>query len=126
MVTVKRAYEAASREDGFRVLVDRLWPRGVSREAAHVDLWAREIAPSPGLRTWFGHDPRRFREFAERYRAELARSPAHEPFIDLLHRAAHGTVTLVYAAADPARNNAIVLKQQLDDALGEGAASGRG
>ncbi len=123
VIRTKRAYEAASDADGYRVLVDRLWPRGLSKEAAHLDHWAKELAPSPGLRIWFGHDPRRFAQFAERYRGELAKSPAREAFVELLHRAAHGDVTLVYAAHDAAHNNALVLKQQLDDALGEGAAA---
>jgi uncharacterized protein YeaO (DUF488 family) len=123
MVRIKRAYEPASAEDGYRILVDRLWPRGVSKEAARVDLWAKELAPSPGLRVWFGHDPRRFRDFAERYRLELSRSPARELFVEVLHRAAHGTVTLVYGAHDEVHNNAAVLKRELDDALGDGASA---
>lgn len=121
MVRVKRAYEPASRADGYRVLVDRLWPRGLSREAAHVDLWAKDLAPSPGLRTWFHHHPGRFREFAERYRSEMMRSPARDLFIELLGRAVHGRVTLVYASHDEEQNNAVVLKAELDAALGNGA-----
>lgn len=121
MVRVKRAYEPASRADGYRVLVDRLWPRGLTREAAHVDLWAKDLAPSPGLRTWFHHHPARFREFAERYRSEMMRSPAHDLFIELLGRAVHGRVTLVYASHDEEQNNAVVLKAELDAALGNGA-----
>ena len=120
MVRTKRAYQPASPGDGYRVQVDRLWPRGVTKEAAHLDLWAKELAPSPGLRVWFGHDPRRFRDFVERYRLELARSPAREAFLDLLQRAAHGTVTLVYGAHDQQHNGAVVLKQELEAALGDG------
>lgn len=118
MVRMKRAYETATPSDGYRVLVDRLWPRGLSKEAAHLDLWAKELAPSTGLRSWFGHHPSRFQEFAERYRLELARSPARELFFELLGRAAHGRVTLVYAAHDEQHNNAAVLKREIDDALG--------
>jgi uncharacterized protein YeaO (DUF488 family) len=103
--------------------VDRLWPRGVTKEGARLDLWARDLAPSPGLRTWFGHDPARFREFAERYRQELARSPAREAFLDLLHHAARGRVTLVYGARDVEHNGAVVLKREIEDALGFGAAA---
>jgi len=118
MVRTKRAYEPATPSDGYRVLVDRLWPRGVSKEAARLDLWAKEVAPSPGLRAWFGHNPARFPEFAERYRRELAQSPAREVFVELLGHAAEGRVTLVYGARDEGRNNAIVLKREIENALG--------
>ncbi len=123
MVTTKRAYEPASRSDGFRVLVDRLWPRGVAKGAAHLDLWAGDLAPSPELRKWFGHDPARFRAFAARYQRELTRSPARELLDDLTRRAARGTVTLVYGARDEAHNGAVVLKQEIEVALGEGEAA---
>lgn len=125
MVRIKRAYEPYEPGDGYRVLVDRLWPRGVTKEAAHVDLWAREVAPSAGLRTWFGHNPVRYREFAERYRQELAKSPARERFLELLEHAAHGRVTLVYGARDEEHNNAIVLKREIEEALGYHASSAR-
>ena len=123
MVRTKRAYEPASEADGYRVLVDRLWPRGVTKEAARLDAWAKDVAPSPGLRVWYGHVPGRFREFSERYRLELTRSPAREAFMELLQRAAHGRVTLVYGARDEVRNSAVVLKRELENALGYNAAA---
>jgi uncharacterized protein YeaO (DUF488 family) len=108
-VRLKRAYEAASACDGYRVLIDRLWPRGVSREQAHLDEWARELAPSTELRRWFAHDPERFAEFKRRYAAELA---AQEHKLRQL-RERHGTLTLVYGARDTEHNDAIVLKELL-------------
>ena len=122
MVKTKRAYEPAARADGFRVLVDRLWPRGVTKQAARVDLWARDLAPSPELRKWFGHDPERFAAFSVRYRHELGCGPARAALEDLVHRASHGTVTLVYGARDEAHNGAVVLRQEIESALGGSAA----
>jgi uncharacterized protein YeaO (DUF488 family) len=108
-VRLKRAYDPAEPRDGYRVLVDRLWPRGVSKERAHLDEWARELAPSAELRTWFGHDPDRFAEFERRYRAELA---AHDEKLDeLRRRAREGTLTLVYGARDEEHNDAVVLAE---------------
>ena len=108
-VRLKRAYDPAEPRDGYRVLVDRLWPRGVSKERAHLDEWARELAPSAELRTWFGHDPDRFAEFERRYRAELA---AHDEKLDeLRRRAREGTFTLVYGARDEEHNDAVVLAE---------------
>jgi uncharacterized protein YeaO (DUF488 family) len=110
-VRVKRAYEQASDSDGYRVLIDRLWPRGVSKEDARLDEWARELAPSDGLRRWFGHDPARFDEFRRRYSDELA---AHEDRLEELRaRARAGTLTLVYAARDSEHNDAVVLAELL-------------
>jgi uncharacterized protein YeaO (DUF488 family) len=117
MVRTKRAYEPAKRADGHRILVDRLWPRGVSKQAAHLDRWAKELAPSPELRTWFGHEPERFPAFAVRYRQELAREPARSALEDLVRRASRGTVTLVYGARDERHNGAVVLKEELEFAL---------
>ena len=122
MVKTKRAYEPAARADGRRVLVDRLWPRGVTKQAARLDLWAKDLAPSPALRKWFGHDPDRFAAFSVRYRQELAREPARAAFEELLGRAARGTVTLVYGARDEAHNGAVVLRQEIESALGGSAA----
>jgi uncharacterized protein YeaO (DUF488 family) len=122
MVKTRRAYEPAARADGLRVLVDRLWPRGVTKQAARVDLWAKDLAPSPALRKWFGHDPDRFAAFSVRYRQELAREPARAAFEELVGRAARGTVTLVYGARDEEHNGAVVLKQELESALGGPAA----
>jgi uncharacterized protein YeaO (DUF488 family) len=110
-VRVKRAYERAAASDGYRVLIDRLWPRGVSKADAHLDEWARELAPSDALRRWFGHDPARFDEFRRRYVDELA---AHEDRLDELRvRARAGTLTLVYAARDTEHNDAVVLAEIL-------------
>jgi uncharacterized protein YeaO (DUF488 family) len=109
----KRIYEAPAPEDGYRVLVDRLWPRGVSRGAARVDEWARELAPSDELRRWFGHDPARFDEFSRRYREELR---AHaEKLEELRRRAREGPVTIVFAARDAEHSNAAVLADFLRD-----------
>jgi uncharacterized protein YeaO (DUF488 family) len=110
-VRLKRAYDPAEPRDGYRVLVDRLWPRGVSKERARLDEWARELAPSAELRTWFGHDPERFAEFERRYRAELT---AHEEKLDELRcRAREGTLTLVYGARDEEHNDAVLLAELL-------------
>lgn len=106
-VQVKRVYDDADETDGFRVLVDRLWPRGVTKERAAVDLWLKDVAPSPGLRTAWHHSPGRFDEFADLYRAELAQNPATEQLRELI--AAHPTVTLLYGAKDPESNHARVL-----------------
>jgi uncharacterized protein YeaO (DUF488 family) len=111
MIRTKRVYEPPVPEDGVRVLVDRLWPRGVSKENAKIEWWARELAPSDRLRRWFGHAPPRYREFVERYRAELDSSDA----IARLKALAKGkTVTLVYAARDERHNNARALVEILD------------
>jgi uncharacterized protein YeaO (DUF488 family) len=104
---IKRIYEPADKADGTRVLVDRVWPRGMTKERAAVDLWLKEIAPSPALRKWFGHDPKRWPEFRSRYRAELDRNTATVG--RLLDLATKGKVTLLYAAHDAAHNHAVVL-----------------
>jgi uncharacterized protein YeaO (DUF488 family) len=110
-VRSKRAYEPAETSDGYRVLIDRLWPRGVKREDAHLDEWARELAPSTELRRWFGHDPDRFEEFRRRYASELQ---AQEGTLrELRRRAREGTVTLVYGARDTEHNDAVVLTEIL-------------
>lgn len=107
-VPIKRAYDPPARNDGKRVLVDRLWPRGLSREAAALDLWLKEIAPSTELRKWFGHDPDRWEEFQRRYETELedAAAPAVDQLLDLLK---DGPVTLIYGARDTEHNDAVVL-----------------
>jgi len=106
---LKRAYEEPTGEDGFRVLVERLWPRGLSKERAALDLWLKEVAPSPELRKWFAHDPTRWEPFRERYWKELEQKKDE---IDLLRaKSEEGTVTLVYAARDEAHNGALALKQ---------------
>jgi uncharacterized protein YeaO (DUF488 family) len=111
MIRLKRAYEDASPEDGLRVLVDRLWPRGLSKQKAHVDLWLKEIAPSSELRKWFGHDPARWKDFQVRYRDEIH---GHPDSLELLRKKGRdGTVTLLFASRDEQHNNAIVLKDLL-------------
>ncbi|MBX3484026.1 DUF488 domain-containing protein [Phenylobacterium sp.] len=108
---LKRAYEPPAPEDGLRILVDRLWPRGVSKARAALDEWIKEIAPSAELRKWFGHDPARWPEFQRRYRAELGRHGADLARIRAL--ADKQTVTLVYSARDEAHNDAVVLRDVL-------------
>jgi uncharacterized protein YeaO (DUF488 family) len=110
-VRIKRAYEPPVATDGYRVLIDRLWPRGVKREGARLDEWARELAPSGQLRRWFGHDPERFGEFRRRYTAELAGQ--EEKLRELRRRARNGTLTLVYGAHDEEHNDAVVLAEIL-------------
>jgi uncharacterized protein YeaO (DUF488 family) len=110
-VRVKRIYEPAARDDGYRVLVDRLWPRGVSREKARIDEWERELAPSNDLRHWFAHEPDRFEEFRRRYVEELG--GRQEELRALRERARKGTVTLLFAARDTERNNAVALADAL-------------
>jgi uncharacterized protein YeaO (DUF488 family) len=108
MIQIARVYEPAKENDGRRVLVDRLWPRGVKKENAHVDQWMKEIAPSEALRKWFRHTPERWPEFQRRYKAELAKK---KELISELKQAekTHGTLTLVFGAKDKERNQAIVL-----------------
>jgi uncharacterized protein YeaO (DUF488 family) len=117
-IRVKRIYDPLDRKDGARVLVDRLWPRGVGKEAAKLTLWLREIAPSTELRQWFGHDPARFAEFSRRYRAELRADNDAVDRLDDLVKA--GPVTLLYAARDTEHNEARVLADYLK-ARGTGA-----
>jgi len=107
-VRLKRAYEAASAEDGTRVLIDRLWPRGVRKDAAAIDLWLKDIAPSTELRQWFGHDPARWAEFRQRYSAEVRANA--QAFEQLRELARNGPLTLVYSAHDEAHNDAVVLR----------------
>jgi len=112
MIRLKRAYEAPSKSDGVRVLVERLWPRGVTKERAALDLWLKDVAPSPALRTWFGHDPKKWEGFKERYWKELEeREEAVKQLRALIRR---GTVTLVYAARDEEHNGAVALKAFLE------------
>jgi uncharacterized protein YeaO (DUF488 family) len=110
-VRLKRAYEPPAATDGYRVLIDRLWPRGVARRAARLDEWARELAPSTELRRWFAHDPARFAEFRHRYTVEL--SEQEGKLRELRRRAREGTLTLVYSARDAEHNDAVVLAELL-------------
>ncbi|MEN6645239.1 MAG: DUF488 domain-containing protein [Armatimonadia bacterium] len=109
---IKRAYEPAEEKDGFRVLVDRLWPRGVTKEKLQADLWLKELGPSTELRKWFGHDPEKWEEFRRRYRKELAEKQ------DLLGQVEQhlkeGRVTLVYSAKDEEHNQAVVIQEYLE------------
>jgi uncharacterized protein YeaO (DUF488 family) len=110
-VRLKRAYEPAEPADGFRILIDRLWPRGVSRRLAKLDEWNRELAPSTELRRWFGHDPERFAEFRRRYVEELR--DQRSALAELRARARRGPLTLVYGAKDSEHNDAVVLAEVL-------------
>jgi uncharacterized protein YeaO (DUF488 family) len=112
MIYLKRAYETPSPTDGERILVERLWPRGVTKARAAVDLWHKDVAPSPELRKWFGHDPARWKQFEQRYWKELK---AKQAAVDLLaSKARRGAVTLVYAARDQEHNGALALKEFLE------------
>jgi uncharacterized protein YeaO (DUF488 family) len=112
MIRLKRIYERPSKDDGFRILVERLWPRGLSKERARVDLWLKDISPSPQLRTWYGHDVTKWEEFQQRYRAELQNNPAVKQMQELLRK--KRVITFVYAARDAEHNSARVLKAFLE------------
>ena len=114
VITIKRAYEPPSRADGTRILVDRLWPRGVSKDAARVEQWMRDLGPSTELRKFFGHDPTRWKEFRKRYLVELRRAEAAPMLSELLRIARRGHLTLVYGAKDEQHNQAVVLKEYLE------------
>ena len=111
MFALKRVYEPASAEDGFRILTDRLWPRGVSKDRARVDVWLKDVAPSTELRKWFAHDPAKWSEFKKRYFAELADNPAVEELVKLLHE--HRKATLLFGSRDEEHNQAVALKEYL-------------
>jgi len=115
---IKRVYQPPDTEDGIRVLVDRLWPRGLSRERAQIDLWLKEIAPTDALRRRYHGDPAAWEEFKTAYYAELEQQPAQSAVHDLLDRLTHGPVTLLFAARDETRNNAVALKEWLDERAG--------
>jgi uncharacterized protein YeaO (DUF488 family) len=111
-IRLKRAYEPLSKDDGLRILVERLWPRGLTKEKAAIDLWLKEIAPSPELRKWYGHDISRWDEFRRRYRAEI--EVKGEMLSDLKQMIKEGPVTFVYAARDEEHNSALILKEYLE------------
>ncbi|OJV76460.1 MAG: MarR family transcriptional regulator [Cellulomonas sp. 73-92] len=119
---IKRVYDHPAPEDGFRVLVDRLWPRGLTKERAAADLWLKDAAPSTALRVEWHHDPGRFGEFADRYRTELESEPAVAELLDLART--HGVVTLLFSAHDPELNQAAVLRDYLREALATGRGRG--
>lgn len=110
-INIKRVYESPDKKDGTRILVDRLWPRGLTKEKAKVDLWLKDIAPSAELRKWFGHDPEKWMEFKKRYRSELNENAASVS--QLKEQIKKGTVTLVYGAKDEEHNDAFFLKEYL-------------
>jgi uncharacterized protein YeaO (DUF488 family) len=114
-VRVKRVYEKTEKSDGLRALVDRLWPRGISKEKAGIERWLRELSPSTELRRWYGHDPARWEEFKARYFAELDRQG--EAIAELVDRARAGTVTLLYGSREKRLNNAVALKEYLERRL---------
>ncbi len=114
MIKIKRVYEKPAKEDGWRVLVDRLWPRGMKKEAAHLDVWMKEVAPSDALRKWFGHKPEKWGEFQKKYRSELREK---KEFVAELKKMAkeHGTMTLLFGAKDEEHNEAVVLADALKE-----------
>jgi len=117
-IALKRAYETAAAGDGCRILVERLWPRGVTKEAARIDLWAKEAVPTADLRKWYGHEPERWPEFQKRYLAELQkRAQAAAAVAEIRARVAAGPVTFVFAAKDLERNSAALLRRALLDGL---------
>jgi uncharacterized protein YeaO (DUF488 family) len=113
MIQIKRVYDPPAKEDGARFLVERLWPRGMRKEALHMDAWYQDIAPSHDLRRWFSHDPAKWKEFQRRYRAELADNRAAcQPLLDA---AKEGNITLLYSAHDTEHSNVIVLRSYLEE-----------
>ena len=112
MIKLKRVYEKPLKEDGFRILVERLWPRGFTKERAAIDLWLKDISPSSELRKWFGHDPARWEEFRNRYWAELTEKK--EFSASLKQKSKQGTVTLIYSSSDEKHNSAVALKMFLE------------
>ena len=122
MIKLKRVYESASSEDGLRILVERLWPRGIKKSALKIDSWLKDVAPSDALRRWFSHDPRKWIAFRERYFKELDRNP--EVGRGLADSARHGPVTLIYSSRDTERNNAVALKDFLSGKLRRKSVSG--
>jgi uncharacterized protein YeaO (DUF488 family) len=114
LVRIKRAYEPPEKSDGMRILVDRVWPRGIKKEKLQTTLWMKEAAPSDELRKWFAHDPKKWEEFRKRYLKELERPEAREMLHEIARTAKKGTVTLVYSARDERHNQAVVLKQAID------------
>lgn len=123
MVRIKRIYETRDRADGLRILVDRLWPRGVTKSEARIDAWRRDLAPTKALRQWFDHDPSRWDEFRLRYRNELESAGKMEELRVLGDKARREPITLVYAARDEQRNNAVVIKKLIEMLSGPSTAA---
>jgi uncharacterized protein YeaO (DUF488 family) len=113
LLKTKRVYESAEASDGTRFLVDRLWPRGIKKDKLKMKTWLKDVAPSPNLRKWFAHDPSRWQEFQQRYRAELQANP--DAWKPILEPAKHGDVTLLYSARDTEHNSAVLLKAFLEE-----------
>jgi uncharacterized protein YeaO (DUF488 family) len=113
-IKIKRAYEDAESNDGRRILVDRLWPRGISKETAKIDLWVKDLAPSAELRQWYKHDPEKWPDFKSKYFKELNKK--HELVVEVLGYAREGTVTLIYSSKEKSLNNAVALKEYLESA----------
>jgi Uncharacterized conserved protein len=116
MIRLKRAYDPSNRDDGTRILVERLWPRGIKKTSLKIEEWNKEVAPSTELRKWFSHDPAKWKEFRRRYFEELHSNPS--AWHSLLDAARHGTVTLIYSSHDSEHNNAVALKEFLESRLG--------
>lgn len=114
-IWLRRAYDRPTRNDGVRILVDRVWPRGVSKEDLRIEAWERDLAPSTELRRWFGHDPHRWAEFRHRYRTELDSDDVTEDLDRLVERIRSGRITLVYGAKDTEHNQAVVLREVLEE-----------
>jgi len=112
MIRIKRVYEQPANDDGYRILVDRLWPRGLTKQRAKVDVWMKQIAPSDALRKWFGHEAEKWAEFARRYRGELAKNKGLLKEVKRLERE-HGTVTLLYGRKDEKQNQAVLIAAAL-------------
>lgn len=121
MIKVKRVYEPAARSDGKRFLVERLWPRGIRKEALRIDEWSKDVAPSTELRRWFSHDREKWEEFRRRYFAELQNRP--ESWQPIMNAARRATVSLVYSSHDSVHNNAVALRDYLDRKLRDEAAA---
>jgi len=111
IIFIKRVYEQPVKTDGFRILIDRLWPRGLSKEKAKVDLWLKEIAPSTELRKWFNHEPEKWKAFEKKYKEEIKKNP--EPLVLLRAKMKEGKITLVYGAKEERYNDAVVLQEML-------------
>jgi uncharacterized protein YeaO (DUF488 family) len=124
-IRIKRAYAPSARSDGYRVLIDGLWPRGLTKPDVAVAAWAKELAPSAELRRWFGHDPARWIRFAERYRKELRTPAARKALADLAKRATVGPVTIVYGARDEEHNNAVIVRDAITRRYRGSRRSGR-
>ena len=126
MIRIKRVYSEPSARDGVRILVDRVWPRGISKERARIVEWRKDLAPTTSLRKWFGHEPARWVEFRRRYRIELKRLSQLDALNTLAQRSSRKTITLVYSAADEQHNQAVVLMELLEELLSKEEVVTRG